>query len=118
MICQVCGKKPAERLVIRVRQGETIKLPTCVDCAEEKINLYSQSEIKMPDIITRLSLKLGKKSTSFSCELCGLTLAEIAIDKQPGCSMCYTRFYKELETSIESVQGKYPHFGKIPQHYL
>lgn len=100
-------------VVVRRRGLDTLRTFVCHECANERARLLSGTALDFDGIVARVdSFDDGSHSASYTCRMCGTTLADIVVDGRPGCCLCYSRFAGELYQAVESAQGYTRHVGK------
>ncbi len=109
MLCENCGKNPAQKF-IRKTGGREIVVELCPACYR---TLYPEKE---NDFFPAL---LGSGvSAEKACPACGTTMAEFRRTGLLGCAYCYSAFREELlETvrNMHNMQGEVRHTGKRPE---
>lgn len=84
MLCEVCGRKEAEKQLNKIINGNLKTLYVCKEC------FYRGGEM------------LSSKDRV--CPRCGRSLAQINATLIVGCPDCYNAFKEELQTIIRQVQ--------------
>lgn len=114
--CEICKDRPAKMIMLRRHNEDVNRTFVCLECAGERAKLYSSSSLDLEKIHYRIDLtkKRSDNRSTYSCRLCGVTLADIVVDSEPGCCLCYSRFESEIEQAIRASQGKISHIGKAP----
>ena len=103
-------------IVARRRGGDSYRTLVCPECAAERARLYTHAPLDFERIIARMdSRSTTGEQASYSCRLCGATLADIVVDGKPGCCLCYQRFAGEVEQVVAAAQGRTHHLGKAPR---
>jgi protein arginine kinase activator len=124
MLCEKCGKNPANTHLKQVINGSATEMHLCSECAEE-LGYGFFSEFKpFNDLVPSLNSFLGGLFTQTipqqtinspnKCSYCGSSFDEIAQSAIVGCSNCYREFNEQLLPSIKRIHGKTKHVGKIP----
>jgi protein arginine kinase activator len=115
-LCEICSSRSAKMVVVRRRGEDTQRTLLCPECAAERARLYTDASLDFERIMARM----GSRSTtgeraSYSCGLCGATLADVVVDGKPGCCLCYSRFAGEIDQAVAAAQGSTQHLGKAPR---
>lgn len=113
--CEICSSRPAKVVVLRRRHGDLHRTFVCPECASERARLYSNAGVDFDTVLGRLGRSVSGESRSYTCKLCGATLADLVVDGRPGCCLCYSRFTGDIITAVEEAQGRSYHTGKTPQ---
>ncbi len=94
MICPICHKKEATKIVTRKFSGAQVSGQVCDDCLNVALTLdkegFFYTFISQPDK---------------ACRNCGRKLSEIENTLLVGCKMCYREFGIELKPMINRLQG-------------
>lgn len=106
MLCENCGKRPAQRFV-RNADGREIVVQLCPVCFRA---LYSEKE--GGTFSSRLG---GVGREDVVCPVCGTTFGEFRRTGLLGCAGCYSAFREELCSTVRGIQGKLRHTGKRPE---
>ena len=110
MLCEECGKRPAEVLLTAVVNGQSTTRNLCRECVKK----YQAGDLQAV-LAAVLSAMTDKKQTpEIACPRCGETYAEFQKTGMLGCAECYTAFRKELTPLITRVQGRTQHAGRRP----
>ncbi len=113
--CEICASRPAKLVMVRRRGEDYYRTFVCKECASERVRMFS-SGLSFEKVVERVSsLNEASPQDSYSCRLCGTTLADIVVDGKPGCCLCYARFAGEIEEAVKEAQGCTYHIGKTPQ---
>jgi protein-arginine kinase activator protein McsA len=115
-LCEICSSRSAKMVVARRRGADTYRTFVCPECAAERAKLYTAASLDFERIIARMdSRSMTGEKASYSCKLCGATLADVVVDGKPGCCVCYSRFAAEIEQVVAAAQGCTHHLGKAPR---
>jgi protein arginine kinase activator len=124
MLCEKCGKNPANTHIKQMVNGEVQEMHLCSECVKELgyeiFSSFSPFEDLMPSIGSFLgglftqSMPQQALSSPKKCSFCGSSFEEIAQNARVGCANCYSEFYTQLLPSIQRMHGKTKHTGKIP----
>lgn len=55
------------------------------------------------------------KANEKHCDMCGITLNELAREGKAGCPKCYETFSSELSDSLRRIHGNVAHTGRAPK---
>lgn len=124
MLCEKCGKNPANTHLKQVINGNAQEMHLCSECAEELGYGVFSGFNPFNDLMPSLNSFLGGLFTQMlpqqtlnsprKCSFCGSSFEEIAQNARVGCANCYTEFNTQLLPSIQRIHGKTKHVGKIP----
>lgn len=109
MLCENCGKNPAQKF-IRKTGGREIVVELCPACYR---TLYPEKENDFFPAFLGSGVSAEK-----ACPACGTTMAEFRRTGLLGCAYCYSAFREELlETvrNMHNMQGEVRHTGKRPE---
>ena len=104
MLCQSCGKRPANTHIKTIINGELTEHSLCSECAQNTFDQFFSSFF-------------GKNSLmedTLRCPVCGASLSDISDTGKVGCADCYKTFLNQLMPSIQRMHGNTHHIGKIP----
>lgn len=114
MLCEECGKNPAEVLMTTVVNGESASRHLCRECFRK----YKAGDIQsvLAAVLSAMSHKgeSREKKPDLICLKCGETYAEFQKTGRLGCAACYEAFKSELTPLITRVQGRAQHAGRRP----
>ena len=115
MLCEECGKNPAEVLMTTVVNGESASRHLCRECFRK----YKAGDIQsvLAAVLSAMSHKgreKEEKKDDLICLKCGETFAEFQKTGRLGCAACYEAFKSELTPLITRVQGRAQHAGRRP----
>lgn len=112
MLCQHCKKNVATINSVNIINGEMFESHLCSSCYAA---LYGELNSKANvDILAGL---FGSPSPRRKvCKVCGTTYADYERTGLLGCASCYDVFKEELIPSIERIQGKTTHVGKVGEN--
>lgn len=123
MMCERCGKNPANTYLKQVINGNVREMHLCENCAQElgysvlsTMNPFDMG-ISFNNFLGGLFSQALPQQTAGStktCPSCGSTFEDFMQNAQAGCANCYQAFYEELLPSIQRIHGKTKHVGKIP----
>ncbi len=117
MLCDNCGENEA---VIHLTQIVDNKMGTyhlCEACAAEK-GLEPEpgagSSFPLTDFLAQMGQESRPhKSSSITCDYCGLTLQDFKKTGRLGCSHCYVAFEEHLRGLFRRLHGGTQHVGKV-----
>ena len=118
MLCQKCGKRPANAELTQVINGQKQHWHLCAQCASEMMGGGFASLDSVPSILTNM---LGNFSAfpnalehEDACPVCGMTRGRLSQTGRVGCGHCYETFASMLLPYIRSIQGADVHRGVTP----
>jgi protein arginine kinase activator len=123
VLCQQCGKKPAEIHFTEIADGEVKHLHLCSDCAgqkelspptPEKREEPSEHATSLLEVLQKL-LASDSDDVSLECAQCGLTYADFKGSGRLGCGHCYEEFQEKLAPLLKRVHSADSHRGKVPE---
>lgn len=128
MICQECNQRPATLHFKKIINGQTIEVHVCEKCAQEKSELFMESE-GVAFSINNLLAGLLNIESSFQtkanalpkheeprCSNCQLSYRQFVQLGKFGCAECCKTFDKQLDPILKRVHsGNTAHIGKIPK---
>ena len=115
MLCQSCGKRPANTHIKTIINGELTEHSLCSECAQKMG--YGNSFFPSNTFDQFFSSFFGKNSLmedTLRCPVCGASLSDISDTGKVGCADCYKTFLNQLMPSIQRMHGNTHHIGKIP----
>ena len=110
MLCEECGKNPAEARVTTVVNGQSTTRHLCRECLRK----YKAGDLQAVLAAVLASMTDQKQAPDILCPSCGQTYAEFQKSGMLGCPRCYQAFRKELTALISRVQSKTQHAGRRP----
>lgn len=110
MLCEECGKRPAEVLMTAVVGGQSTTRNLCRECLKK----YKAGDLQA--VLAAVLSAIADKSQppEITCPRCGETYAEFQKSGTLGCAECYRAFRQELTPLITRVQGRSQHAGRKP----
>lgn len=111
-LCECCSIQPAKLVIVRRLNDDVYRTRVCPECAQERTRLYLKDGLDLDRVILGLDKVSAGAGTAYECRLCGTTLADIVVGGRPGCCLCYGKFAVEIETAMETIQGRTWHVGK------
>lgn len=112
MLCQNCKKNIATINSVNIINGEKFESHLCAMCYAA---LYGEFNSKAnADILT--GLFGSPPSRRKVCKVCGTSYEDYERTGLLGCASCYDVFKEELMLSIENIQGKTTHVGKVGEN--
>lgn len=115
MLCQSCGKHPANTHIKTIINGELTEHALCSECAQKMG--YGNAFFPSNTFDQFFSSFFGKSpliEDTLRCPVCGASLSDISDTGKVGCSECYHTFLETLIPSIQRMHGNTHHIGKIP----
>ena len=110
MLCEECGKRPAELLLTTVVNGQSSTRNLCRECVKK----YQAGNLQAILATVLSSLTEKQQAPAIVCPRCGETYQEFQKSGMLGCSACYQTFRKELTPVIARIQGRAQHVGRRP----
>ena len=109
MICQHCKKREATFNYIEIVNGDKFESHLCARCYSE---LYGELNSKANNEIWA-GLFGESAPAKRTCPVCGTSYSDYEATGLLGCASCYDFFKEELLPSIQRIQGKVTHVGKV-----
>ena len=121
MLCQICGKNPANVHFTEIRDNKMTEIHMCEHCAEEQ-NLHksaAQHKFDLADLVVGMA-DAGAQTDEervghVQCPRCGLLYSSFKETGRLGCGECYTAFQFQLRPLLRRIHGDTRHRGKTPQ---
>lgn len=124
MLCEKCGKNPAEVFLKKIVNGHKEEIRICKECAQGEaggLGLHLDPSLALQNLLTSLMDKENKYSPvtkqsygqDVQCPQCGLTYSELRKEGRFGCSGCYKAFKLFLPSFLQRVHGSDKHTGKV-----
>lgn len=110
MLCEECGKQPAEVVLTTVVNGQSTTRHLCRECVKK----YKAGDIQAVLAAVLSTMAQKQQTPDITCPNCGETYAEFQKSGMLGCAECYQAFRKELTPLITRVQGRTQHAGRRP----
>ena len=110
MLCDECGKLPAEVLMTAVVNGQATSRHLCRDC----IKKYKAGDLQGVLAAVLSAMAQNQQCPDIICPKCGLSYAEFQKKGLLGCAECYQAFREHLLPLITRVQGRTQHAGRRP----
>ena len=113
MLCQSCGKRPANTHIKTIINGELTEHSLCSECAQKMG--YGNSFFPSNTFDQFFSSFFGKNSLmedTLRCPVCGASLSDISDTGKVGCADCYKTFLNQLMPSIQRMHRQYPPYRK------
>lgn len=110
MLCEECGKHPAEVLMTTVVNGQAASRHLCRECVKK----YKAGDLQgvLAAVLSAMAQK--QQSPDITCPRCGLSYAAFQKSGMLGCAECYQAFRSQLAPLITRVQGRAQHAGRRP----
>ena len=96
MLCQSCGKRPANTHIKTIINGELTEHSLCSECAQKMG--YGNSFFPSNTFDQFFSSFFGKNSLmedTLRCPVCGSSLSDISDTGKVGCADCYKTFLNQ-----------------------
>jgi protein arginine kinase activator len=120
MLCQICGKSPANVHFTEMRDNKMTEIHVCDRCAEEK-GLHGSPKKHKFDIGFMLAGMVDGMTTNeeervgrVQCPRCGLHYSAFRETGRLGCAECYGAFQFQLRPLLRRIHGDTRHKGKVP----
>jgi len=120
MICQNCGKNPAQvHSVLKINDTVTDR-HLCLECAQQAAGMTLNIGDFLADVIKGAfgaspeETVRGKSVSTRTCPRCGIGQADIVRHGRVGCAQCYTAFADVLGPMLQRIHGHAQHAGKRP----
>lgn len=110
MLCEECGKQPAEVVLTTIVNGQSATRHLCRECVKK----YKAGDIQAVLAAVLSAMAQKQQTPDIACPRCGETYAEFQKTGMLGCAECYQAFRRELTPLITSVQGRTQHAGRRP----
>ena len=110
MLCEECGKRPAEVLMTAVVGGQSTTRNLCRECLKK----YKAGDLQAVLAAVLSAMADKNQAPDITCPRCGETYAEFQKSGMLGCAECYQAFRRELTPLITRVQGRAQHAGRKP----
>lgn len=115
MLCQSCGKNPANTHIKKVINGELTEYMLCEKCVAKMgySNIFEGFDFDnllgsfFANTEPKLMLQNNKR-----CDFCGASFEDISSAGKVGCAKCYDVFFEQLMPSIKRIHGNTKHSGK------
>ena len=106
MLCQNCGKRPAQKFIRNV-DGKSVTVELCPACYRA---LYTEKPW------TGFASLMGEETQNDAvCPVCGTTAEDFAGSFSFGCPECYTHMRRVALSAAAAAQGAgAKHRGKVP----
>ncbi|NLM50745.1 MAG: hypothetical protein GX196_07330 [Clostridiaceae bacterium] len=118
MLCEKCGKNPANFHYEQNINGEITVYNLCTKCAVES-GLYYKTDFNFssffqnffkPDLFIKETLNPQK-----SCPFCHMTASQFLNLGKFGCGRCYDTFFDEVSSLLKRIHGSDTHVGAFPK---
>jgi protein arginine kinase activator len=118
LMCEICGKRPAELIVGENRPDSTRTLHLCGYCAAGKgirvrVDLSQDPRQLWRRFLSR-HLKEAEESSALACPSCGRTYMNFEETGSLGCPDCYSTFRGDMVRILKEYHGSDEHGGKVP----
>ena len=109
MLCQRCKKNPSTVNYVEIINGEKFESHLCARCYAE-LSGDLNSKINNELWAGLFGAPVPEKR---ACPVCGTRYADYERTGLLGCASCYDYFKEDLLPSIQRIQGKVTHVGKV-----
>ena len=120
MLCDECGKRPANVHITKIENGKKTDFHLCEQCAVNKGALGINTSFSVNDLLTGILNNVSSFPVKMDfvdepkCSICGLTYSKFRETGRFGCSNCYDVFGQRLNPLFQRLHGNINHIGKIP----
>ncbi len=116
MICDECGKNPAEFSVTITSGGETCVRRLCSGCKHKMESTFTHGNVHgfLSSVLSMLAAGQKVNEQEPVCENCGLRYSEFERIGRLGCAQCYQAFQNELKPMLQRIHGSSQHVGRKP----
>lgn len=117
MLCENCGKNPADVVFSKYVNGEKSVKHLCQSCMAQEEKDFAFSFLGgMPQNFGNVFSDMqGTSPAEVRCEKCGMTWSEFQKRGEVGCAECYQAFRAQLTPILKRVHGNAKHAGKLPR---
>lgn len=119
MLCQKCHKNLATVRYAEVVDGQVTDRFLCETCMAryqqdagtgfEFAGPPAATERPSADLLVREAVK-----NQLRCPTCGTLLSQLSDEGRVGCSTCYEKFGKQIDSILEGLHHSLYHKGKVP----
>jgi len=120
MLCQICGKNPANVHFTEIHDNKMSEIHVCERCAEEK-GMHSpakQHKFEIADLLAGMVDAMThteeERVGHVHCPRCGLLYSSFKETGRLGCAECYQAFQFQLRPLLRRIHGDTRHRGKAP----
>ncbi len=118
LMCEICGKRPAEVIVGENLPESSHTLHLCAFCAagrgiRVRLDLSQDSRQLWRRFLTR-HFKEAEESSALACPSCGRTYMNFEKTGFLGCPDCYQTFRGDMTRILKDFHGSDEHGGKVP----
>jgi protein arginine kinase activator len=121
MLCQICGKNPANVHFTEIHDNKMSEIHVCERCAEEK-GMHTPSQKHKFEIADLLAGMVDAMTHTeeervghVQCPRCGLLYSSFKETGRLGCGECYNAFQFQLRPLLRRIHGDTRHRGKTPK---
>lgn len=125
MVCDECGKRPANVHLTKIVNGVKSESHLCDQCARDKgeLDFFLEPKFSFPNLLAGfLEHEPGFETTlappggaADRCRKCGLDFGAFSNTGFLGCPDCYEEFRPRLEPVLKRIHGATRHTGKVPR---
>ncbi|MGE5573495.1 MAG: UvrB/UvrC motif-containing protein [Bacteroidota bacterium] len=125
MMCDECGKRPANVHLTKIINGVKSESHLCEQCAREKgeLDFFSEPKFSFPSLLAGLlqhdpGFMTGPTGlpggVTSRCHSCGLDFSDFRNTGFLGCPDCYDELRPRLEPLLRRIHGSTRHTGRVP----
>ncbi|NOT34050.1 MAG: hypothetical protein HOP12_07760, partial [Candidatus Eisenbacteria bacterium] len=119
MLCQICGKNPANVHFTEIHDNKMTEIHVCERCAEEKgLQSPTAKSFEISDILAGMvdstTANEEERVGSVQCPRCQLPYSSFKETGRLGCSECYVAFQPQLRRLLRQIHGDTRHRGRHP----
>lgn len=121
MLCDECGKNPANVHITKIVNGVKTDTHLCEECAMKMNPLNIDTSFSINDLLTGIMNNFAPSPVKMDvleepkCSVCGLRHSQFRKTGRFGCSNCYKTFGDRLNPLFKRLHGNISHTGKIPE---
>ncbi len=125
MLCDECGKRPANVHLTKIVNGVKSESHLCDQCARDKgeLDFFLEPKFSFPNLLAGFLEHEPELETALPapgglagrCRDCGLDFSAFSKTGFLGCPECYEEFRPRLEPVLKRIHGATRHAGKVPR---
>lgn len=116
MLCENCGKNPANVVFTKIVDGNKTVRHLCQDCMQQEEKSFTMQFPGMMQTFGNLYADAQEaRAPEVQCEKCGMTWSRFQKGGEVGCADCYNAFRAQLSPVLKRVHGNAKHAGKLPR---
>lgn len=115
MLCDECGKNPANVRFVTIVSGQKNERNLCSECAS-KLNLNKRA-VDVGQLLSAIvsgGIKPDVQQANLSCAACGAKFGQTLRMRRVGCPSCYESFRAQLASLLKKQHGSDAHIGRKP----